>query len=453
MRILDPVVFGVIASMAAINGFFEIFRDFGIGRCIIFSKDEELAATSNISFMINLAAGFLFSTALFIGAPIIAKRLNIEHQYVNSLRMLSLNPLINSAISTFDNHLQRRLLFRPKVITEAISTTGYAVIATVMAFSGWGVWSLIIAQQVSAIILTAGYYINVKEFWKPAITLKGLNHRKVLNMGGHFTISSVIVYLYNNIDNFTVAVLLGPQQLGYYSRGYNYAMIPNGFVGNVIAKITGPLYNNLSETRDKLSIAVQKLFKILCLFVPPVFMFAIIFAKDLVLLIIGPKWLPMILPLQILMIFSGLRLISSSASNIFPALGKNQLISLLPLVYLVSLALLVYPITKWFGIPGTCIAVLASSIIGGSISMIAAAKLLNVKMMGFVNLLIKACLGCVAAWVVFGYLLVSTNNSIPWLGFKILIYMLLYSGFALLIMKNEIREILLFKNIWKQYNG
>ncbi|HBZ86340.1 MAG: hypothetical protein A2509_10590 [Candidatus Edwardsbacteria bacterium RIFOXYD12_FULL_50_11] len=453
MRKLDPLMFGVVASMAAINGLFEIFRDFGIGRCIIFSKDDELTATSNMSFIVNLAVGILFSAVLFAGANVIAQKMNIDQQYLNAIRLLSLNPLINSVVSTFDNHLQRRLLFRQKVIAEAISTTTYSVIATVLAFYGWGIWSLIVAQQFAAVVLTAGYYINVKEYWKPEITLKGLNYSKVLHMGGHFTLSSIIVYLYNNLDNFTVAVLLGPQQLGYYSRGYNYAMMPSSFLGNVIAKITGPMYNDLAEARDKLAKAVKKIFTLLGIIIPPLFMFVIIFAKYLVLLIVGPKWLPMILPFQILLVFSGLRLISSSAANVFPALGKNHLISLVPLSYLILLVLLIYPGTKWLGITGTSIAVLLTVIVGGSISIINAAKLLKISTLIFIKPIIKAGLFCIIAWIVFKYIPGSATATIPWLSFKIIIYLLLYTGFALLIMKNEIKEVVALKNIWVKYNG
>lgn len=195
MRILDPVVFGVIAAIAAINGLFEIFRDFGVGRCIIFSKDDELVATSNMSFIVNIVVGLFFSAALFMCATIIAQRLNIEHKYINAVRLLSLNPLINSALSTFDNYLQRKLLFRQKVITETISTTTYSIIAIVLAYCNWGIWSIIIAQQISSIILTLGFYLNVNKYWKPEISLKKLNFSKTLHMGGHFTLSSIIVYL------------------------------------------------------------------------------------------------------------------------------------------------------------------------------------------------------------------------------------------------------------------
>jgi len=453
MRILDPVAFGVVASMAAINGLFEIFRDFGIGRCIIFASDEELAATSNVSLMTNLAVGVLFSAALFLGATIIAKRMNIEENYLNAIRLLSLNPLINSAISTFDNHLQRRLLFRHKVLTEAASTTGYALIATVLAFSDCGIWSIIIAQQVAAVALTVGYYIGIAGSWKPVMSLKGVNYDKVLPMGGHFTISSVIVYIYNNLDNMAVAVLLGPQQLGYYSRSYNYAMMSSGPFGNLIAKITGPLYTKLAGSVDKLSQAVRTVYVVFGIFVPPTFMFGIIFARDLVLLAVGLKWLPMVLPLQILMIFSALRLISSSASNVFPALGKHRMISLLPLVYLLSLALLVYPGTKWLGITGTCLAVLATAVVGGSISMIAATRMLKLDIMSCVKPLIKASVFCVSAWFIFRYVLVSTDNSMSWLGVRMTIYVLLYASFAVLIMKKELMELPFINDIWMNYRG
>ena len=452
MRILDPVVFGVIAAIAAINGLFEIFRDFGVGRCIIFSKDDELVATSNMSFIVNIVVGLFFSAALFMCATIIAQRLNIEHKYINAVRLLSLNPLINSALSTFDNYLQRKLLFRQKVITETISTTTYSIIAIVLAYCNWGIWSIIIAQQISSIILTLGFYLNVNKYWKPEISLKKLNFSKTLHMGGHFTLSSIIVYLYNNIDNFIVALLLGPKQLGYYSRSYNYAMIPSSFIGSVIAKITGPIYNNLAETDDKLAKAVQIIFKLLGIIIPPLFMFVIVFAKDLVLLIIGPKWLPMIIPFQVLLVSFGIKLINTSAANVFAAKGKIYLISLVPLVYLTTLTLLIYPSTKLFGIIGTSIAVLATAIIGGTISMVAAANITNINMINFAKPILKTCFFCVVVWIVFRCLLDSSIISLNWLILKIMLYALLYAGFTTFMLKKEMKEIIQFKKVWVERN-
>jgi lipopolysaccharide exporter len=369
MRVLEPEVFGVLAAFMVVNGLFEMIRDVGLARAIVFADSTGYNSICNLAFFSNLAAGLVFCVVLFFCAPILAGVFGVKDSYVNALRALALLPLANASVGTLDNILQSHMMFREKVIGEIVSASSYMLMANIIALAGFGVWSIVIALLVSPLVLSAWYWSKVMKLWIPSLRFQGLSLKRNLQLGFSLTGSGLIAYVYNNLDNLAVGKILGPIELGFYSRGYNYAMMPSSLIGSVIGKITGPWFRE--KSKDPLSLAsdVARLFTLLLILSPPLFISIIALSRDLVVLAVGAKWLPMVVPFQILTAYSCMRLIASSSSNVFAALGKYHLISLLPLAHLFCLAIIVFPLTARYGIVGTSVAVFLTIIVGGTASV------------------------------------------------------------------------------------
>jgi O-antigen/teichoic acid export membrane protein len=81
-----------------------------------------------------------------------------------------------------------------------------------------------------------------------------------------------------------------------------------------------------------------------------------VFAGDIVDVVFGSKWLPMVSPLRWLLVYSLLRPIYDDTGAFFTAIGKPRTISLILATQAVIMFFLVPLLTWYFGIVGTAVA-------------------------------------------------------------------------------------------------
>jgi len=112
----------------------------------------------------------------------------------------------------------------------------------------------------------------------------------MLSFGGHTTGFTVLNYFTRNFDNILIGRVLGSAPLGIYSRAYALLMLP-GQVNQPLATVLLPglsrLQNNPAEYRKLFLRAVGAI----CLVTVPIVTFAFFFAHDVILVLLGPRWM------------------------------------------------------------------------------------------------------------------------------------------------------------------
>jgi len=104
-----------------------------------------------------------------------------------------------------------------------------------------------------------------------------------------------------------------------------------------------------------------------------------IFGKDAILLLYGTKFLPAVLPLQILLIGAVVRGIWISIGTIFSAVGRVDLGYKIPPLTAIPNILLNYILIPYYGIPGAAIATTLSFFINLSVSAYIAKRIVHVR--------------------------------------------------------------------------
>ncbi|MCG2691310.1 polysaccharide biosynthesis C-terminal domain-containing protein, partial [Microgenomates group bacterium] len=87
-----------------------------------------------------------------------------------------------------------------------------------------------------------------------------------------------------------------------------------------------------------------------------------LFAPFAVNLLLGPNWLPLIPALNVLLLFGLTRPLISVSAAVFDAVGRPKTIAGLNLIRLLIMIVLLYPLTKAYGIVGTAWAVVIAQI-------------------------------------------------------------------------------------------
>lgn len=215
-RLLTPAEFGVVAitttvtvlSLAIIQGAI----DFPALRRDGLTRDE-------IQSMIWSALFFIipFSAILYAIAPYIEATLHFQ-QLAAALRGVIPIFLLQIFFVTGGALLLRQHRFKSAALVTVGSAATYMVLAVILAALGWGLWSIIIAQNIAmlltAIVLARQTGIGLR--WPRQFSLAAVGR-----VGAYGAGSRILSWCWTSIDTIAVAATLGPAAVGLYTRAYN----------------------------------------------------------------------------------------------------------------------------------------------------------------------------------------------------------------------------------------
>jgi len=295
-RILTPREFGLIGMITIFVAISQSIVDSGFSQALIRKKDCTRTDYSTV-FFFNLVAGIVFFTVLFFAAPAISSFFN-EPELKSIVQVLGLVLIINSLTIIQRTILTRRINFKLQARISVIASTGSGIIAITLALLNFGVWSLV-ALQISkqAINSTLLWLWNR---WKPKFVFSKDSFNELFGFGSKLLISGLIDTTYRNIYYLIIGKYFSAVELGYYTRADQFRNLPSQNITGVIQRVTYPVLSSIQDDIPRLRTNYQKLIRstMFITFILMLGMAAI--AKPMILTLIGEKWLPSVIYLQML---------------------------------------------------------------------------------------------------------------------------------------------------------
>lgn len=295
-RLLRPRDFGLLAMVASITRFIVLFKDLGLSNATI-QRPQITHAQVSALFWINCALGIAVTLVIASLAPVVAWFYR-EPELVWITLILSGNFVFGGL--TVQHHALLRRQMRFKLVAEigVVSMAAGVTTAIIMAAAGCRYWSLVGSELATSVVGCIMVWTSCK--WRPGAYERGVGVGPMLKFGGHLTGFTVINYFTRNFDNILVGRVLGAAPLGIYARAYNLLMLPISQFNVPLAAVLLPglsrLQDNPREYRKLFLRAVSAM-----LFVTvPIVVFAAVFAYEVVLVWLGPRWLPVANVFQLL---------------------------------------------------------------------------------------------------------------------------------------------------------
>lgn len=363
-RLLDPADFGVVALAMVLFNTATLFSGLGMSGAVIQSpRDiEEIAFPA---FVITVLASTLLFFVINMQIDLFARLLG-NAEVAPLIRWMSLLIMINGLRIVPEALLQRRMMFG-KVATAMVAAnfTNYSV-SVVLAFAGFGLWSLVAGVLVEAATLAAlSWRFCPGWVWIIPHRLERQPISELLHYGVRSTAAGLVSFVNSNWDDWYIGRTLGATLLGYYNRAYavtNGVIV--GFASSVLNVVFMPSYARIQDDRARLSRVYLKALSMAALVMAPVSMGLFAVANELVPLVFGAKWTPMVASLQILCIMAFVRPMASSTSPLFRAVGKPIFDFRTGLVVLFTMVPLMLWLLPRYELVGGALAVTISYVIG-----------------------------------------------------------------------------------------
>lgn len=295
-RILLPSDFGLIAMVAAFAGFVSLFKDMGFSMAII-QRPKVTYDQVSVLFWFNIGLCLIISL-LFIGsAPLIVSFYH-EPKLFYIILAYSISIFISSLSVQHNAILSRKMDFNKIALANIFSSVLAVIIATIMAYTGSGYWSLVMLTFAQSLFFTLllWYYCP----WVPRMIFWQKGIKSFLHFGAGISGFNIINYFSRNMDNVIIGKYLGTTTLGFYSKAYQLMMLPLTKLRDPLVTVGTPALSSLLNDSGRYMRYYHRLIFIICFFSFPMTLFLAIFAKELILIVLGPHWIESVLIFQLL---------------------------------------------------------------------------------------------------------------------------------------------------------
>lgn len=319
-RLLTPKDFGCIGMLHIFIAISEVFIIGGFGAALIQKKDPTHLDYTTV-FYWNLLAAIITYFVLFISAPLIADFYNMP-LLCDVLRVQSLSLIIASFSIVQANQLQKQLRFKEFSIRNIVASFIGVTVAVLMAFMGYGIWSLVAMSLVTSFF---GVLLLWKmSDWRPTLEFSTESLKSLFSFGGLMALSSFVETLYGNVQGLIIGKWFTPQDLGYYTQARKLEQVPTNSLSVIVSQVAFPVFSMLNEEKMKLRKGMSKSVKSISYLWIPMCVLLIIIARPLIYLLYGPQWGASVLYFQILCLSGVAYIINSLNLNVIKSLGKGK---------------------------------------------------------------------------------------------------------------------------------
>ena len=320
-RILTPKEYGVMGILLVFIALANVFIDSGFTKALIQKKDRNKNDISTI-FFFNIGISILCYLLLWFGAPFISDFYQ-ENSLISFLRVLALTLLINSIFAVPTTLITIQLDFKTLTKINFIATIISGIIAVYLAYTGFGVWALIIQTLAKSTIMAILVWFYNK--WRPSLVFSRSSFISLFRFGSNILISSLLNTAVNNMSSLFIAKLISTKDLGYYTRGTQFSDFTFGMVNSIIDRVLLPSLSLVQDQKKILISHTRKIIKSTALLVFPIFLFLTVMAKPLILLLLTEKWLPAVPIMQLFCLARMITILSGVNVNLLYVLGRTDL--------------------------------------------------------------------------------------------------------------------------------
>jgi len=285
-RLLDPRDFGLLGMVTAFTGVLSLFRDFGLSAAAI-QRAEITEEQSSTLFWINILVGAGLTAIAILLAPVVAM-LYHEPRLFWITSVVAIGFLINGAGVQHSTILQRQMRFTTLAWIDVVSLIISTSLAIGAAVAGYGYWALVVMTVSLPLTGTVGLWLA--NTWIPGAPRSGIGIRSMMRFGGTLTLNGLILYVASNFEKVLLGRFWGAEALGIYGRAYQLIRIPTDNLNSAVGEVAFSALSRIQDDPSRFKSYFLKGYALVLGFTVSITIACALFADDIVLVLLGPKW-------------------------------------------------------------------------------------------------------------------------------------------------------------------
>lgn len=294
-RLLSPDEYGIINLVMIFVTIANVIVQNGFGTALVQKQQADERDYSSV-FYVNLAAALVIYGILYVSAPWISAFYQ-NPEMAGIVRILALVLFPGAVISVQNAFVSRRMEFKGLCIATVAAVVVSGGVGIAMAGAGFGVWALVGQQLVYYLALAAALFLTVP--WRPRLLFAAERVDAMFRFGWKLLCASLIDTLFMNLYGLVVGKLYDEHTMGIYSRGEQFPKLIVTNLGTAIQSVMLPALSARQTHPDQVVSMLRRAIKLSVFLVLPMMAGLAACGDNLVLVLLGEKWMNCVPFLQI----------------------------------------------------------------------------------------------------------------------------------------------------------
>ena len=326
--LLIPDDFGLIGLAYTVTAFANLLVEPGL-RIILVQRQREYDVLASPAFWMSMGLALIGSVILIVVAPL-AARFYQEPRLTNLLFILALRPLLANPGLVCSAKISIDMRFRALSVINITTTLFSLVLTVILAALGFGAYSFAIPIPTAAALKTIIYWRMapcrvhrrpqfplIRKMYKDTATLLGTRFLQTVIRQGDYI---VLGYFYD------------AKVVGIYYFAFTLSKQVTQLFQTNLTRVLFPALSSIQHDAKRQARAFLNVTSLLSVAAIPFAFLQTGLADPLIHLIFPEKWWPAILPLQILSVGMGIRVVSALTTPMMQAQGRYRTLLLINVV-------------------------------------------------------------------------------------------------------------------------
>jgi PST family polysaccharide transporter len=293
-RILAPSDFGLVAIVMSITTFVSVIRDFGLPMATV-QRETITHAELSALFWLNLKLTALVALVVAALAPAIAWFYG-ESQLTGITLVTTVGIFVMGLSTVHLGLLRRQMRFGAITGIETCGVTAGVVTGIAAALLGGGIWALVLQQLTTDVTTGAALWLISR--WRPGPPRRASEvgetdsegMRSMVSYGKYLTCARMVNYLGTNLDIVLVGKFAGAGSAGLYQKAKLWAGLAFWQLYSPLTDILVATFSRLQPDPSRYRAYFRKAVMGLYFITAPAMTFAVVEAREIIMLLLGPKW-------------------------------------------------------------------------------------------------------------------------------------------------------------------
>jgi len=293
-RLLSPREYGLIGMVTIFIAIAQVFVDSGFSQALLRMKDcrqQDYATVFYFNLLIGVAVYLLvFASSGYIGIFF------GEPELVLLLRVICVVLIVNSLTLVQRVTLSRLFDFKTQAKSSFFASIVSYAVAITLAYNGFGVWSLAVKAIIESILGASFLWVFGK--FRLSWQFDWVSFKGMFSYSSNLLISGILDCGYNQLYRVIIGKFFNVRELGYYTRAAQFAELPSEGITGIVARVTFPIFAQLEPQAFKKTFKRIQSAVALVVFVLMIGLGAV--APNMIHFLLGEKWMPSVVYLQLL---------------------------------------------------------------------------------------------------------------------------------------------------------
>jgi lipopolysaccharide exporter len=407
-RILAPDQIGIMAIILSFSIAFDALTEVGVKQSIIQNKQGADIRYLNVAWWIQVVRALcLYGIAVF-SAPLISSFYN-NPDLLPLMRVAFIAIALKGFVSPRAHVLEKEYKFGRAVFLIQGSAILGAIISVGLAWVMRNVWALVLGFVAETAILCVLSFIVVP--FMPKFEIDRSSLVELMKYARGMFGLPVLTMISYQAPNMVLGKVISMEQLGLYSLTVLLTYIPNDLFARIISPVLLPIFSEKQDNKQALCRGLLKTAQFTAIFALPLVAFIACCAGRLLLVVYGPQYVVMAVPLSVLCLNIIARNESMIYSGIYLGIGKPHLQRRFAIIRAIIIICFIYPAAVRFGPLGAAAVVVFSNFSALLMQVLKAREVIDLNIRRYMNSYISGLLLAIPIVITTGLLWIFRVDS------------------------------------------